>query len=395
MLHKTYCILGCWVVVFVVFAKASSVAIAQEYVCVNGNLLDEETKKPLSLATVTLAVSPLGVVTGEKGEFVFYVSSKVVHDTLVIRMPGYEELRLPVKEAQARKEFLLKPKSIPIEEVAVVAITAKKILNSAFKNVKKNYPDKPFLLSCDFQEYICEGDRYVRALEASSSLYDKSSFSWSDELLEIDSVSLSANRIAEKHLPLLFKDQIMSAYVRFGILLNYGKVYNDAAYSVEQVFWDGNDKVYEVVCKGKTYREVYRINASDYAIIFWEYQQIVPSINDSETKDVWRDYLKYYNTISFRKVDGYYYPLIITCNLTLRQHKGKDNPVALYTHTNISQLLVTKVETNVSKRIANKKRKLEDAYYTKAPRRETWRHYNSLPNSDVRQAALRQLELVY
>lgn len=395
MLYKTHYSLSRWIAVFIIFAKASSVAIAQEYVCVNGNLLDEETKKPLSLATVTLAASSLGVVTGEKGEFVFYVPLKVVHDTLVIGMLGYEELRLPVKEAQTKKEFLLKPKSIPIEEVAVVAISAKEILQRAFKSVKKNYPDKPFLLSCDFQEYIREGDRYVRALEASSSLYDKSSFSWGDESLKIDSVSLSANRIYEKHLALLFKDQILSAYVRFGILIKYGKVYNDAVYSVLKVFWDGNDKVYEVVCKDKTYRETYRINASDYAIIFWEYQQVVPSINVSETNDVWRDYLECHHTISFRKVDGNYYPSLLTDNLTLRQHKGKDNPVALYTHTNISQLLVTKIETNVSNRISNKKRRVEDAYYTKAPRREKWRHYNSLPNSEVRREALRQLELVY
>jgi len=389
MLQKVCCSLRLAVCIFSLMA--SSAAIAQEYVCVKGNLLDEETKKPLSFATVTLAASPLGVVTGEKGEFVFYVPSKVVHDTLVISMLGYEQIRMPLLLATKQKEFFLKTRVISIEEITVVAISAKEILRRAFKNVKKNYSDKPFLLSCDFQEYIREGHRYVRALEASSCLYDKSSFSWGDELLEIDSVSLSENRIDEKHLSLLSKDQILSAYVRFGILLNYGKVYNDAVYSVEQVFWDGNEKVYEVVCTDKTYREIYRINASDYAIIFFEYQQVTPAINDSETKDVWRDYLEDHHTISFRKVDNCYYPFLISSVLTLRQHKGKDNLLAMYIHTTLSQLLVTKIDTNAPKRITKKKSRMEDAYYTKAPRREKWKYYNSLPNSEVRQEALKQL----
>ena len=373
------------------FPLLSSVAFSQEFMAIKGNLLDADTKAPLDCATVTLAGAPLGVVTGEKGACTSYIPAKSFADTLVLRMLGYEQLRLPVSVAEAKKQFLLKPKSIPIEEVTVVAIPVKEILRRAFKSVKKNYPREPFLLTGDFQEYIREGDKYVRAMEASVSLYDKNSLKVLDESFNIDSISLSVNRIDDKFLPLLSKDQILSAYYSVGNILRLGSVYDDVTYTQEKVIWNGDEKVYEITGKGETYKETYRINASDYAIVYFQYLQTVPSKNGSEINDVWRDELDSWYSIEFRRVDSYYYPFQVAGYETLRQHKGKNNPVALYTHTTTSQLLVTNIQPNVGVSGLKKSKQHGDVYFSKAPKREKWKNYNSLPNSEVRREALKQL----
>ena len=368
------------------------ISTAQNNFLLKGKIFDSETNSPIPFANIYIVSTSLGVISGEDGCFAFYIPENNRLDTLCISALGYEQFKIVCKDFKNSNDYKLLPKSYPLEEVAVVAISAQDILRKAKKNFKKNYSSKPFILSGDFQEYIREDSNYVRAFEASVNLTENNSFNLNDEIFSIDSVSLSANKIMEDNLKLLFKDQILSNYFDFGVFLNYFSIDNDAKYSVESIIQNGNDKTFIVKCVGEVYESIYHINSSDYAITYYYSTQTEPAINSSETKDVWRDYLEDSQKLTFRKYGLFYYPTYFYNYLTLRQHKGKDNSIPLYTYTSITQMLVTNIETDVNA-VKNKRlrKKYDDVYFSKAPVRNIWKNYNSLPNSEVRDNALRQL----
>lgn len=366
----------------------------QNSITIEGKIIDAHTEEPLPFASVHLKSAPMGVISGENGYFSFHFPEIYGADTLCISSIGYEQQRISLNNYKSNETIKLLPKTYSLEEVTVMAISARDILKKAIKNIKKNYPHQPYTLAGDFHEYIRESDKYVRALEASVHLTDENAFKLKGEYFIIDSISLSVSRIKEEHQQLLFKNQILSIYLEFGILLNYSTIDSDGKYTIEDIKQNGTEKIYVIKCVGETYEQTYHINASDYAITYSKFVRTKPAINDSETNDIWRDYLEDSSVIALRKYGEYYYPFYLYNYLTLRQHKGKDNPNALYTYTSYSQMLVTNIENSaIRKKRKNLKRGYEDIYFSKVPVKKVWKNYNTLPNSKIRKEALKQLEI--
>jgi len=366
----------------------------QNSITIEGKIIDAHTEEPLPFASVHLKSAPMGVISGEDGYFSFHFPEIYIADTLCVSMIGYEQQKIALKKFNSKETIKLLPKTYSLEEVTVKATSAQDIIKKAIKNIKTNYSHQPYTLSGDFHEYIRENEKYVRALEASVHLTDENAFKLKGESFIIDSVSLSINKINKEHLPLLFKEQILSIYFKFGIFLNYSTLDSDAKYTIEDIKQNGSDKVYVVKCLAETYEQTYHINASDYAIIYSKFVQTKPAINSSETNDIWRDYLEDSSVIALRKYGEYYYPFYLYNYLTLRQHKGKDNSNALYTYTSYSQMLVTNIENSAIRKKRKKlKRGYEDIYFSKVPVKKVWKNYNTLPNSKIRREALKQLEI--
>ncbi len=369
----------------------SPAVLAQNFITVKGDVLDAETKEPLSYATVSLAKFPIGVVTGQKGEFTFYVPAKNATDTLVISMLGYEQYKLPVKIADRHSSFLLNPKPMELAEVTVTGISAKEIVRKAFKKVSKNYPSKPYLFSAHLQEFIREGSLYVRAFEAAVTIHNDS-YRDLNQTYSIDSIIVSQNRIDKKFWKFSGGDQAWAGSSGFNVFLTQGGIDNKATYLLEKVVYQGDSKVFIVTCEGINYKHTYHIDASSYAFTFVDHIMTTQDIDDGDPKKIRLDMLEFKQSIMFSKIDGLYYPFLISKQKTGQHRQGL---VPLYTKTTITQMLVTSIKPDAGASPFKRKTQFtaQDAYFTKTPKMKKWKHFNALPNSEVRQEALRQLEV--
>jgi hypothetical protein len=155
----------------------SLAALAQSPVKLSGKVIDDETKEPLSYASITIKSKPVGTVTNADGEFEFHLTSLHISDTLMISMLGYNSYSVKVLDIQDPKNLMVRLalKPTQLKEVVVVAnkITPQEIIKKAFENIENNNPPQPYRLRGFYRETHQEGDRSVMLTEAALDVYDK------------------------------------------------------------------------------------------------------------------------------------------------------------------------------------------------------------------------------
>jgi hypothetical protein len=150
----------------------------QQVITLTGKVVDSESKKSVSFASVGIQGKSLGTITNEEGEFDLHLPESLRTHRLFITCMGYEGFALPVNqwEQTERKTVLLKPATYQLAEVEVQAkkpLTAREIVQQARHSIANNYPDKPFKMSAYFRTYLKVNDRYTWFTDAALDIYDK------------------------------------------------------------------------------------------------------------------------------------------------------------------------------------------------------------------------------
>ncbi len=148
-------------------------AFAQEFITIKGNVTDRENNKPLEYASVSIKGAPIGTVTNDEGNFVFHIPEKYMADSLLISILGYESYKEKVQNIKTKLNVKLKPVNFTLKEIKINPNLVQEIIKKAYKNIKQNYPQEPFILDGYYQQYIKEGDVFVRAIELATSMYAK------------------------------------------------------------------------------------------------------------------------------------------------------------------------------------------------------------------------------
>ena len=75
--------------------------------------------------------------------------------------------------------------------------TAKQIVKKAYKNIHKNYPNKPYILEGFVRDLQKEDNKYVEYLECAAKFYNQSTSSAIEA--EVELVEIRNNYIAQKN----------------------------------------------------------------------------------------------------------------------------------------------------------------------------------------------------
>ncbi|MCX6239684.1 MAG: carboxypeptidase-like regulatory domain-containing protein [Bacteroidia bacterium] len=138
----------------------------------SGKVINSVTLEPLSFATIALKENRLGVFSNDDGDFKIAGNPKFQSDSLIITFIGFRRYTIPFKNLSEDKvnKIYLTPISFKLSEVKVVAsrkmINSETIIRRAIRNIKKNYPVKPFNYVSYYRDYQKKDKSYINLNEA-------------------------------------------------------------------------------------------------------------------------------------------------------------------------------------------------------------------------------------
>ena len=139
-----------------------SYACAQQLVQVNGIVVSQTTGKALAGASVT--GDGHTVVTNDDGYFVLKTDTEL--KTITVSHVGYRTQRVRLSQPSGQPLHIrLKPATIQLQEVLVMAGNARELVSTAISKIPQNYSQQPELLRCFYRETAQKRQRYIMVAE--------------------------------------------------------------------------------------------------------------------------------------------------------------------------------------------------------------------------------------
>ena len=138
----------------------------------DGKVINSATLEPLPFATIIVKDKSLGVFSNADGDFKIANNAKFQSDSLIITFIGFKRHAISFKNLSKDKvnKIYLKPVSLELNEVKVVAsrkmINSETIIRRAIRNIRKNYPIKPFNYVSYYRDYQKKDKSYINLNEA-------------------------------------------------------------------------------------------------------------------------------------------------------------------------------------------------------------------------------------
>jgi hypothetical protein len=139
---------------------------------IKGKIVDSETAKPLSFASVGLKHNHIGVFANADGDFKIIQDPRFITDSLVVSCIGYKRKAISFEDLKLSEvnNIFLTPVIYSLNEVKVIASRKKLdpliIIEKAIKNIKKNYSREQFSYVSYYRDYQKRNNNYVNLDEA-------------------------------------------------------------------------------------------------------------------------------------------------------------------------------------------------------------------------------------
>lgn len=158
-----------------IFLSISSSLFSQQ-IFIKGLVEDAETKEGVSFAHIGICGKSIGTVANDNGSFEFHIPDNVMNDTLCATSIGYETFKFPVSKLKGMTTFniTLEPQTSYLNEVLIKESreTGRRFVKKAIAKMKKNYPNKPFLLDGYYRDYLRKNNEYISFLEGAVTVED-------------------------------------------------------------------------------------------------------------------------------------------------------------------------------------------------------------------------------
>ncbi len=165
---------------------------------IEGKIIDNNTKKPIEYANISLIGKSIGTVSNTDGEFVMKISPAFIYDSIGISCLGYKLYKEQAINLVSKNNIiLLVPDFIPIQEVIIRKIDPISLIIGAIEKIPENYSNKPVILTSFYRESVKESRRYVIVSEAVLQTY-KSSYTKPDEKEQIKIIKARTSRDISK-----------------------------------------------------------------------------------------------------------------------------------------------------------------------------------------------------
>jgi hypothetical protein len=341
-----------WIFVILIF---SSAAYAQR--TIEGKIIDADTKKPVSFASVLIVGTTKGTSSNLDGQFTLTVSGEV---SLKITSIGYESLE--ISTSSDLPLIQLKPIAIRLNEVIVFnkAIDAKKIVRKSFANIPNNYDVNPFLEKFFYRHYCKDDSTYGRLVEAFVDVMKNEGHRAQSDKSDVDQLrvtqirrSLDKTIMAQGHEPISMKSILHADIVGyqtptksehlsfFSDVSNLKTDFQDYTFTFEgATLYDGQE-VYKInyaykkdsvqLTSGK-YRKLTQVSGS----VFVSMDKLA-FVKTEEVKKFGNNTVR--TSAYYRKINDRYYPYLLG-------KEGETHLTDSSTHSFRIDLMSVEVETN-------------------------------------------------
>lgn len=166
---------SCLVYAFIILFFSLS-ATAQQKVTVSGKIVDSETKEPLPFASIAIKGRAVSTVSNLQGEFDFHFSRNYIDENLIIRMLGYVDIEVPVRNVLSQDSLIFPMvKAVQMLQEVVVSdtLSGEEIIKIAINRIEQNHPEQPYLLKGFYRDLKKLGGVYFSILEAAVKIYDE------------------------------------------------------------------------------------------------------------------------------------------------------------------------------------------------------------------------------
>ncbi len=164
-----------------------SIAQAQDFKVISGQLLDKDTGKGVPYANIGIPERGIGTTSNDYGYFTFKVPNYYLSSDLIVSVIGYKTFKSPVKDFGESVVIDLDPTSYSLSEIQIVDENGvENIIRKAVSRIPDNYPTYPTTVlgfyresrtdSLDQHVYLAEGvlnihkDTYKSSKEGMVSL---------------------------------------------------------------------------------------------------------------------------------------------------------------------------------------------------------------------------------
>ncbi len=139
----------------------------QNFLEIQGRLVDSTNSNPLSFGQISLHNTGLGTATNENGDFRLDIPPINLRDTLLFYYLGYETRRVPVKACLGTSiEIQLKPVMLQLSEVEVVGLTPQEVIRKAIMAIPSNYGKDPLILTAFIRSQKSVNNKLAEYTEA-------------------------------------------------------------------------------------------------------------------------------------------------------------------------------------------------------------------------------------
>ncbi len=141
-------------------------SIPVKYFFLSGKIIDEKKDDPIKYASVSLYNKPIGTITNADGNFLLKIHPDFIRDTIIISCMGYAQILIPAYKILDEDVIVMKPISIRIKEVRIVATTPEKLLKNIRDHLAENYSDETELMTGFYRETVKQDEDYISVSEA-------------------------------------------------------------------------------------------------------------------------------------------------------------------------------------------------------------------------------------
>ena len=178
--HKMRSIAGFMFPLFCfIFTVSPESFFSQSSDFLEGKVINSASSKPVPFATIKLKNNQIGVYANADGDFKISRKDEFMDDSLMITCIGYKQTAVAYKDLReiSVNRIFLNPIVYGLKEVNVVSsrrkLGAPTIIGRAIRNIKNNYPDKPYNYIAYYRDYQKKDSTYINLNEAIIQTLDK------------------------------------------------------------------------------------------------------------------------------------------------------------------------------------------------------------------------------
>jgi hypothetical protein len=160
-------------VLFLIALCSFHLCFAQQSVILKGQLVSNESQKPVPFASVWIDASDFGVVANEEGKFELPLTPVTQNDSLVVSSLGFETYRESLQKIIQERISVIRLKEVTyrLKEVTVKEISPETTLLTAIKRVPYQFAGiQPLELEYFYRSVTQENSQYAYLVESAFKL---------------------------------------------------------------------------------------------------------------------------------------------------------------------------------------------------------------------------------
>lgn len=152
-----------------------SALLGQEYILLQGQVVDAKTKTPLENASIFLSDSRFATISDSQGNFILKIPKAQNTQKLYISYLGYRKVSIKVNEA-VDKFLYIKLLVLPyaLNAIKIQYQNPEQLITAALKKVSLNYYNKSAILQSYYKEEVKENSEPIQIIEAIFEIYKSS-----------------------------------------------------------------------------------------------------------------------------------------------------------------------------------------------------------------------------